>query len=172
MMVTLSALPAPVTLAETLAPFTVGAPTFTSLPSSFMTRRASNESSSPSLASSFSTRRTSPSLTRYCLPPVVITARCAIRAVNEIIAWFRESAVTLPGLPALVNMRGHGHARSEPVPPGKAGRHFQHAIDGDPRKIHRQFVARRRRGHVRRHVRDDVVLDPQDVDGETHVLHP
>src|SRR6266436_5563279 len=68
----LRCLPWETTSASTRAPDTVGAPSFTSAPSP--TRRTSRSSFDPTSCASFSTLRRSPSLTRYCLPPVLTTA--------------------------------------------------------------------------------------------------
>src|SRR5690606_21463493 len=54
------------TSAVTLAPSTVGVPTLTSLEPS---NRTGSSTVAPASASSFSSRSTSPSATRYCLPP-------------------------------------------------------------------------------------------------------
>src|SRR5262245_56094438 len=62
-----------VILASTLAPLTTGAPTFT--PSPAPTRSTSLKVTvSPTFPGSFSTLSLSPAATRYCLPPVLITA--------------------------------------------------------------------------------------------------
>ena len=61
------------TLPVTLAPATVGLPNFT-LPSSPTASTVSKENSLSASAFSFSTKMTSPFSTRYCFPPVTITA--------------------------------------------------------------------------------------------------
>src|SRR5476651_709202 len=68
-------LPCDTTSTETLAPSTRGAPSLTPAPSP--TRRTSRSSLAPTSSSSFSTFSLSPSLTRYCLPPVFTTAYIA-----------------------------------------------------------------------------------------------
>src|SRR5580765_4454279 len=69
----LSRRPCATTLAATAAPLTVGAPTLT--PSPEPSRSTwSKLTAAPTSASSFSTRRVSPCATRYCLPPVMMTA--------------------------------------------------------------------------------------------------
>src|SRR3990172_313688 len=57
---------------STLTPASVGRPTSTLSPSA--TRSASNDTAAPTSAGSFSTRKASPGSTRYCFPPVRITA--------------------------------------------------------------------------------------------------
>src|ERR1700737_1283354 len=76
----LRCLPCETTSACTCAPLTSGAPTFTPAPSP--TRSTSSATLAPTGCSSFSTLRRSPSFTRYCLPPVLITAyiRALLRA--------------------------------------------------------------------------------------------
>src|SRR5258706_8291609 len=62
------------TSAVTLAPTTRGAPILTFSPSA-TSRTSVNSTDLPgSTPSSFSTRRVSPCCTRYCLPPVAMTA--------------------------------------------------------------------------------------------------
>src|SRR3954451_3924802 len=68
----LRCLPWETTSACTLAPLTSGAPSFTSAPSP--TSSTSRSSFAPTSWISFSTLRRSPSLTRYCFPPVLTTA--------------------------------------------------------------------------------------------------
>src|SRR5262245_53428868 len=73
-----------VIFASTFAPVTSGAPTFTASPAP--TRRTSpNVTVSPTLPGSFSTLSLSPAATRYCLPPVLITAymRTLLGAARE-----------------------------------------------------------------------------------------
>src|SRR5207244_11812722 len=65
-------LPCETTSARTLAPETSGAPSFTSAPSP--TSNTSSSTLAPTSWASFSTLRRSPSLTRYCFPPVLTTA--------------------------------------------------------------------------------------------------
>ena len=66
------------TVAVTRAPVTYGAPIDTSAPSPIR-RTWLNSTVAPASASSFSTRTTVPSLTRYCLPPVAMTAYMIVR---------------------------------------------------------------------------------------------
>src|SRR5699024_10105400 len=73
MMRTLSPRPWASTSAVTFPPSTFGAPMRTSSPSPTI-RTWSISTLAPCSASSFSTRRTSPSVARYCLPPVENTA--------------------------------------------------------------------------------------------------
>src|SRR5712692_7213644 len=68
----LRCLPWETTSACTLASLKRGAPTFTSLP--LPTSSTSRSSLAPTSCESFSTLRRSPSLTRYCFPPVLTTA--------------------------------------------------------------------------------------------------
>src|SRR5258705_5769961 len=68
----LRCLPCETTSASTRAPETTGAPSLTSAPSP--TRSTSSSSFTPTSCASFSTLSRSPSLTRYCLPPVLTTA--------------------------------------------------------------------------------------------------
>src|SRR5712664_1831765 len=68
----LRCLPCETTSASTRAPETVGAPSFTSGPSP--TSSTSSSSLAPTSWVSFSTLRRSPCFTRYCFPPVLITA--------------------------------------------------------------------------------------------------
>src|ERR1700704_864452 len=68
----LRCLPCDTTSASTRAPETVGAPSFTSGPSP--TSSTSSSSLAPTSWVSFSTLRRSPCFTRYCFPPVLITA--------------------------------------------------------------------------------------------------
>src|SRR3954464_13993905 len=72
----LRCLPWLTTSASTLAPETSGSPSFTSAPSP--TRRTSSATFAPTSCVSFSTLRRSPSLTRYCFPPVLTTAYIGI----------------------------------------------------------------------------------------------
>src|SRR5262245_23053213 len=65
--------PSPMTSAVTLAPLTTGVPTRTCAPSA-TSSTSSKVTAAPASAPSFSTRMVSPSCTRYCLPPVAITA--------------------------------------------------------------------------------------------------
>jgi hypothetical protein len=60
-------------VARTTAPSTSGAPTVTS-PASPSISTWSKAISAPGAPSSFSTTSRSPALTRYCFPPVLITA--------------------------------------------------------------------------------------------------
>ena len=64
------------TVAFTVAPLTNGAPTLTPSPSPSM-RTRSKDTVAPISAASNSTLTCSPDLTRYCLPPVWITAYMA-----------------------------------------------------------------------------------------------
>src|SRR6478752_6892592 len=73
---TFSPRPWATTVALTLAPDTKGAPTFTPSPSPSM-RTLSNDTAAPTSAASISTFTCSPDFTRYCLPPVWITAYMA-----------------------------------------------------------------------------------------------
>src|SRR5713101_1672963 len=68
----LRCLPCETTSACTFAPSRSGAPSFTSAPSP--TSNTSRSNFAPTSCASFSTLRRSPSLTRYCLPPVLTTA--------------------------------------------------------------------------------------------------
>src|SRR5262245_59216343 len=70
---TLSPLPWLCTVATTLPPLRNGEPILTLSPCP-TSSTLSNSTFAPASAVSFSTRRTDPSLTRYCLPPVEITA--------------------------------------------------------------------------------------------------
>src|SRR4051812_29860688 len=88
----LRCLPWETTSACTLAPLTSGAPSFTSAPSP--TSKTSRSSFAPTSCVSFSTLRRSPSLTRYCLPPVLTTAY-----------------IGAPGFPALERARQAGKSR-------------------------------------------------------------
>src|SRR3990172_12971828 len=63
----------PSTVARTAAPFTRGAPTVTLSPSD-TSRTRSRVTSAPGVASRSSTRSVAPSSTRYCFPPLSITA--------------------------------------------------------------------------------------------------
>src|SRR5688572_17074783 len=68
--------PCATTVAFTAAPLTNGAPTFTPSPSPSI-RTRSKDTVAPTSAASDSTLSCSPDLTRYCLPPVWITAYMA-----------------------------------------------------------------------------------------------
>src|SRR3989449_5408451 len=68
----LRCLPCETTSACTRAPETSGSPSFTSAPSP--TSSTSRSTLAPTSCASFSTLRRSPSLTRYCFPPVLTTA--------------------------------------------------------------------------------------------------
>src|SRR5262249_52854358 len=70
---TFSPRPCATTVAFTFAPETNGVPTFTPSPSPSMST-LSNETAAPTCSGSSSTLICSPDLTRYCLPPVWITA--------------------------------------------------------------------------------------------------
>src|SRR6266568_1500829 len=71
-LITFLCLPWETTSPSTAAPATTGRPTLAS--PSPPTSSTSNVSFPPTSASTFSTLRRSPSVTRYCLPPVLITA--------------------------------------------------------------------------------------------------
>src|SRR6187401_611029 len=76
---TLSPLPWLCTVATTLPPLRNGEPILTLSPCP-TSSTLSNSTLAPASAVSFSTRNTEPSLTRYCLPPVEITAYMSTRA--------------------------------------------------------------------------------------------
>src|SRR6185436_3112718 len=76
---TLSPLPWLCTVATTLPPLRNGEPILTLSPCP-TSSTLSNSTLAPASAVSFSTRKTEPSLTRYCLPPVEITAYMSTRA--------------------------------------------------------------------------------------------
>src|SRR5512138_3975617 len=76
---TLSPLPWLCTVATTLPPFRNGEPILTLSPCP-TSSTLSNSTLAPASAVSFSTRKTEPSLTRYCLPPVEITAYMSTQA--------------------------------------------------------------------------------------------
>src|ERR1700722_11019100 len=81
-MTALSPWPWRTTVASTLVPSTRGEPILTSAPSP-TSRTSANSTVSPGRASSFSTFRTVSLVTRYCLPPVAITAYM-LNSCNEV----------------------------------------------------------------------------------------
>src|SRR5256885_1893133 len=80
-MLTLADLPWRTTVATTLPPFRRGLPRVTLAPSP-TSSTSPNSTVAPGSASSFSTRRTPSLETRYCFPPVAMTAYIVIEEGN------------------------------------------------------------------------------------------
>src|SRR5215212_9689613 len=94
---TLSARPCERTVALTLAPATNGAPTLTESPSPTASTSA-NWIAAPTSACRSSTLSFSPELTRYCFPPVLMTAYMTIPLCGSFVtAWHQHPAGRLGG---------------------------------------------------------------------------
>src|SRR6202171_6094868 len=126
----LRCLPCETTSACTRAPDTRGAPSFPSAPSP--TSSTSSSSFAPTSCVSFSTLRRSPSLTRYCLPPVLTTAYIAD------LLPFRLGTARLAGKSRRRARKGTGDLAGPDygVKLSRFGYVFPHVDQGRVRRLH------------------------------------
>src|SRR5689334_6562637 len=151
----LRCLPWLTTSASTLAPDTSGSPSFTSAPSP--TRRTSSATLAPTSCVSFSTLRRSPSLTRYCFPPVLTTAYIGILLPFRF--WTSPAGREVPPPGAERNGRSSGGGRGLSSGPRPRGERPQ-----------ARFVRRRRDPALGDDGGDEARR--RDVEGGVEDLHP
>src|SRR5712691_6444212 len=114
-----------ITLASTSTPSTAGLPTLTSLPS-VNSRTRPSFTDDPGSAASRSTRMRSPGATRYCLPPLTMTADSELSGLGTASDCTKQRLLPICGEGLLVDNRApsdsNGLDDSQPGQRGDRGR--------------------------------------------------
>src|SRR5262249_52440953 len=104
------------------------------------TNTSPNCTISPGLPLTFSTLITSSAATRYCLPPVLMTANMALSSVRYGASVYGAASCHLAALPCYPRLRDAQSARSAPLPLAgdqrlerQVGRATRRAYGGRPR---------------------------------------